>query len=105
MGFSDARLAALTGNDEAGVKALRKRLGVRPVFKRVDTCAAEFASATPYMYSSYERAENAKASPRTAKRRSFWAAARTGSARASSLIIAAATPPLRSRRWALSPSW
>ena len=57
MGFSDARLAALTGNDEAGVRSLRKRLGVRPVFKRVDTCAAEFASATPYMYSSYERGD------------------------------------------------
>jgi carbamoyl-phosphate synthase large subunit len=57
MGFSDARLAVLTNNDEAGVRSLRKRLGVRPVFKRVDTCAAEFASATPYMYSSYERGE------------------------------------------------
>ena len=54
MGFSDARLAVLGKTDEDGVRALRHRLGVRPVFKRVDTCAAEFASATPYMYSTYE---------------------------------------------------
>jgi carbamoyl-phosphate synthase large subunit len=52
-GFSDARLAVLTGQDEAAVRALRHRLGVRPVFKRIDTCAAEFASPTAYMYSTY----------------------------------------------------
>jgi len=54
MGFSDRRLAALAGADEPAVAALRERLGVRPVFKRIDTCAAEFASATAYMYSTYE---------------------------------------------------
>jgi carbamoyl-phosphate synthase large subunit len=53
-GFSDARLAKLAGSSEADVAALRARLGVRPVFKRIDTCAAEFASPTPYMYSTYE---------------------------------------------------
>ncbi|WP_298747257.1 carbamoyl-phosphate synthase large subunit [uncultured Brevundimonas sp.] len=53
-GFSDARLAELTGTTEAHVRALRRRLNVRPVFKRIDTCAAEFASATAYMYSTYE---------------------------------------------------
>jgi len=53
-GFSDARLAKLAGTGEAEVKALRGRLGVRPVFKRIDTCAAEFASPTAYMYSTYE---------------------------------------------------
>ena len=53
-GFSDARLGALTGLDEADVKAHRLELGVRPVFKRIDTCAAEFASPTAYMYSTYE---------------------------------------------------
>ncbi len=53
-GFSDARLAALTGKAEADVAASRKRLGVQPVFKRIDTCAAEFASPTAYMYSTYE---------------------------------------------------
>ena len=53
-GFSDARLAALAGKAEADVAAARRRLGVQPVFKRIDTCAAEFASPTAYMYSTYE---------------------------------------------------
>jgi carbamoyl-phosphate synthase large subunit len=53
MGFSDARLAALTGSTEAEVAARRRALDVRPVFKRIDTCAAEFASPTAYMYSTY----------------------------------------------------
>ncbi|MFT4911876.1 MAG: carbamoyl-phosphate synthase large subunit [Brevundimonas sp.] len=53
-GFSDARLAQLTGTTEAGVRKARRGLNVRPVFKRIDTCAAEFASATAYMYSTYE---------------------------------------------------
>ncbi|MCC5858145.1 MAG: carbamoyl-phosphate synthase large subunit [Ectothiorhodospiraceae bacterium] len=53
-GFSDARLARLTAATEAQVRARRHELGVRPVYKRVDSCAAEFASATAYMYSTYE---------------------------------------------------
>ncbi|MBO9500470.1 carbamoyl-phosphate synthase large subunit [Brevundimonas sp. A19_0] len=53
-GFSDARIAALTGITEAAVRKARRGLDVRPVFKRIDTCAAEFASATAYMYSTYE---------------------------------------------------
>ena len=53
MGFSDARLAVLSGHGEAEVTAARRALGVRPVFKRIDTCAAEFASPTAYMYSTY----------------------------------------------------
>ncbi len=53
-GFSDARLGALTGQSEADVKAHRLALDVHPVFKRIDTCAAEFASPTAYMYSTYE---------------------------------------------------
>jgi len=53
-GFSDARLARLLGTSEADVRGQRVALGVRPVFKRVDTCAAEFATATAYMYSTYE---------------------------------------------------
>ncbi len=53
-GFSDARLAALLGCDEVALRAHRLALGVRPVFKRVDTCAAEFPSATAYLYSTYE---------------------------------------------------
>ncbi|TFF27410.1 carbamoyl-phosphate synthase large subunit [Jiella endophytica] len=55
MGFSDARLASLTRKRPKEVAELRNRLGVRPVYKRIDTCAAEFASPTPYMYSTYER--------------------------------------------------
>ncbi|WP_114375432.1 carbamoyl-phosphate synthase large subunit [Elioraea thermophila] len=54
MGFSDRRLAHLAGVKETDVARLRERLGVRPVFKRIDTCAAEFESLTPYMYSTYE---------------------------------------------------
>ncbi len=57
MGFSDARLAALSGLAEAEVRARRHALGVRPVFKRIDTCAAEFEAATPYMYSTYAGTE------------------------------------------------
>ena len=54
MGFSDKRLAKLTGGDADAVMAARRKLGVRPVYKRIDTCAAEFASPTAYMYSTYE---------------------------------------------------
>ena len=54
MGFSDTRLAKLTGTTAATVTQKRHALGVRPVFKRIDTCAAEFASPTAYMYSTYE---------------------------------------------------
>ena len=52
-GFSDARLAALSGREPAEVRKARRAAGVRPVFKRIDTCAAEFASPTAYMYSTY----------------------------------------------------
>jgi carbamoyl-phosphate synthase large subunit len=54
MGFSDARLGSLTGLDAPAVSDLRERLDVHPVYKRIDTCAAEFASPTAYMYSTYE---------------------------------------------------
>jgi carbamoyl-phosphate synthase large subunit len=54
MGFSDARLAELAGQKPESVQELRESLGVRPVYKRIDTCAGEFPSATPYMYSCYE---------------------------------------------------
>jgi carbamoyl-phosphate synthase large subunit len=54
MGFGDARLAQLVRKPEADVSAARRALGVVPVYKRIDTCAAEFASKTPYLYSSYE---------------------------------------------------
>ncbi|MFO0020178.1 MAG: carbamoyl-phosphate synthase large subunit [Alphaproteobacteria bacterium] len=54
QGFSDARLARLTRQTEGAVRAARRALGVRPVFKRIDTCAGEFRAETPYMYSTYE---------------------------------------------------
>ncbi|MEN8175572.1 MAG: carbamoyl-phosphate synthase large subunit [Pseudomonadota bacterium] len=60
-GFSDARLADLLGIAEADVRGHRYALGVRPVFKRVDSCAAEFAATTAYMYSTYE--EECEAAP------------------------------------------
>ncbi len=55
MGFSDMRIAKLANVSTADVVAQRHKLNVRPVFKRVDTCAAEFDSTTPYMYSSYDQ--------------------------------------------------
>ena len=54
MGFSDTRLSVLTGIPEKAVRKARQEAGVRPVYKRIDTCAAEFASNTAYMYSTYE---------------------------------------------------
>jgi carbamoyl-phosphate synthase large subunit len=54
MGFSDARLAKLADVSEAEAASARRGLGVTPVYKRIDTCAGEFASATPYMYSTHE---------------------------------------------------
>jgi carbamoyl-phosphate synthase large subunit len=55
MGYSDRQLAWATGSDELSVRRHRQALGIRAVFKTVDTCAAEFASSTPYHYSTYER--------------------------------------------------
>ncbi len=54
LGFSDKRLAELTGTTAAKILRARTALGVKPVYKRIDTCAAEFASGTPYMYSTFE---------------------------------------------------
>jgi len=64
MGFSDARLAELWGREESEVRAQRHALGVRPVYKRVDTCAAEFEAHTPYLYSTYEQECEAKPTDR-----------------------------------------
>ncbi len=65
-GFADRRLAQLLESDEGAVRRHRHALGVRPVFKRVDTCAAEFATATAYLYSSYE--DECEADPTTRKK-------------------------------------
>jgi carbamoyl-phosphate synthase large subunit len=62
-GFSDRRLARLLDVSESAVRSHRHELGVRPVYKRVDTCAAEFSTATAYMYSTYE--EECEAAPST----------------------------------------
>ncbi|MGH9431987.1 MAG: carbamoyl-phosphate synthase large subunit, partial [Terriglobia bacterium] len=66
IGFSDAELAELWGTSEEKIRARRLELGIRPVFKRVDTCAAEFESFTPYLYSTYE-SEN-EADPTTRRK-------------------------------------
>jgi carbamoyl-phosphate synthase large subunit len=63
-GFSDSRLGALVGVVEKAVRQRRHELGVRPVYKRVDTCAAEFATATAYLYSTYEEECEALPTPR-----------------------------------------
>ncbi|MBS0552471.1 MAG: carbamoyl-phosphate synthase large subunit, partial [Proteobacteria bacterium] len=65
-GFSDRRIAKLLGADETAVRLHRHTLGVRPVYKRVDTCAAEFSTSTAYMYSSYE--EECEAQPSDKKK-------------------------------------
>jgi carbamoyl-phosphate synthase large subunit len=65
-GFSDRRLAYLLGTDQHAVRAYRQALNVRPVYKRVDTCAAEFATNTAYMYSTYE--EECEAKPNDKKK-------------------------------------
>ncbi len=65
-GFSDLQLAWMLGSDEQAVRARRHELGVRPVFKRVDTCAAEFESTTPYLYSTYD--EECEAEPTDARK-------------------------------------
>src|SRR5271165_2170089 len=65
-GFSDARIATLTARDEAAVRGRRRKLGLHPVYKRVDTCAAEFSTSTAYLYSTYE--EECEANPSTRRK-------------------------------------
>ncbi|MDQ3548791.1 MAG: carbamoyl-phosphate synthase large subunit [Chloroflexota bacterium] len=62
-GFSDAQIAQLSGQDEAAVRDQRYRAGITPVYKMVDTCAAEFEAATPYYYSTYEEENEAEPLP------------------------------------------
>jgi carbamoyl-phosphate synthase large subunit len=61
LGFSDRRIEELTGMTEEEIRALRERLGIRPVWKVVDTCAGEFESETPYFYSTYEEEDEVEA--------------------------------------------
>jgi len=65
-GFADSRLAAVLGVDESAVRSRRLEAGIKPVFKRVDTCAAEFATTTAYLYSTYE--EECEAEPSTERK-------------------------------------
>jgi carbamoyl-phosphate synthase large subunit len=62
QGFSDRQLADLRGTTEADIRAERHRLGIRPAYKMVDTCAGEFPSSTPYLYSSYDEENEARPS-------------------------------------------
>jgi carbamoyl-phosphate synthase large subunit len=64
MGFSDVRLAHLTGSKEEDVRQARLRADIRPVYKIVDTCGAEFQAHTPYLYSTYEREDESGVTPR-----------------------------------------
>jgi carbamoyl-phosphate synthase large subunit len=64
LGLADAHIAALLGCDEAAIRAKRLRAGILPTFLRVDTCAAEFEAHTPYLYSTYESADESRVSAR-----------------------------------------
>ena len=88
-GFSDQRIADLVSADESAVRAHRWSLNIRPVYKRVDTCAAEFSSSTAYMYSTYE--EECEAAPSDRKKILVLGGGPIVSVRASSLITAVFT--------------
>ncbi len=102
-GFSDRRLAKLLNASEAEVRARRHGFGIRPVFKRVDTCAGEFATGTAYMYSTYE--DECEAEPTDRKKIMVLGAGRTASDKASSSTIAACMPHWRCARTDSRPSW
>jgi carbamoyl-phosphate synthase large subunit len=102
-GISDSQLAKTWGATEIDVRNRRKELGVKAVFSRVDTCAAEFESFTPYLYSNYESA--CEADPGTGKKVMILGSGPTASDRASSSITAAATRLSPYRKWAWSRSW
>ena len=92
LGFSDVQIAHLTGTGEDAVAARRRALGIRPVYKLVDTCAAEFRAATPYYYSTYEEENEARVSDRR-KVMILGGGPKPASARGSSSTTAACTPP------------
>ena len=93
MALADRRIAELAGITPEEVAGARRRLGLAPSFKCVDTCAAEFAAATPYYYSTVEAKDERP--DRMATRWWWWAAGPSGSGRASSSITAASRPPRR----------
>ncbi len=102
-GFADKRLAVLLNKEESAVRDYRQGLGIRPVYKRVDTCAAEFASETAYLYSTYE--EECEARPTDRKKLSCWAVAPTGLDKVSSLTTVACMQLWQCARMATKPSW
>ncbi len=99
MGFSDARIGTLTNTKEEKIRKLRHASDIRPVFKRVDTSAAEIPSATPYMYSCYEgdglNPPESECAPTNRNKIIILGGGPTVSARALNSIIAAFMPPMR----------
>ncbi len=106
LGFADSRLAELANLDDATVLAMRVTAGVKPVYKRIDTCAAEFASDTAYMYSTYEVTvrPNVSLTQVTGKKLSSLAAGQTALVRESNLTIAVFMLAMRCPRQAMKPS-
>jgi len=102
-GFSDRRLAKLLRTTDTVIRDMRRAMNVRPVYKRVDTCAGEFATNTAYMYSTYE--DECESQPTDKKKSWCWAADQTGLARVLSSIIAAFMQHLRCAKMVTKPSW
>ncbi len=102
-GFSDKRLAQLLNVSEKEVREHRYALKLHPVYKRVDTCAAEFATETAYLYSTYE--EECESRPSDRKKVMILGGGRTASVRASSLTTAAFTPHSPCANRALKRLW
>ena len=92
LGLADARIAELAGSDEETVRRMRLALGVRPVYKAVDSCAAEVEAQAPYFYSAYEQEDELEPATRPSDRHPR-APGRTGSGRGSSSTTAACAPP------------
>jgi len=103
QGFSDKRIARLITSSERDVRAKRHALDVRPVYFRVDTCAAEFASETPYLYSTYEEVSEAR--PTARKKVMILGAGPNRIGQASSSTIAACTQRWRCATTAMKRSW
>ena len=97
------RLAKLLETKESEVRNSRHKHGIRPVYKRIDSCAAEFASDTAYLYSTYEQECEARIRL-IAKKSLFWVAVRTVSVKGSSLIIVVYMPRWRCGRMVMKPS-
>src|SRR5438445_562754 len=98
MGFADADIATLTGMLPADVRRLRTQWGIRPVYKMVDTCAAEFEAVTPYFNSTYEQENEATPPPRPLRSPRTAAASTSSPTRSASRSRRAAPPPRRRKR-------